>query len=214
MSWTPGRKIAHLIRLGRDLRYWVGIPLLKPARWSEVFRVDESGVATVDGDQGSLADVRAWSAAYRNDEIFELEGILPPVPGLVGLSRTKLDSPDTITEADLRRGRRRIVVSHGPCALPWRDGGHFSTRVQNVGTEPIRITGFAPYGRLNSGQIMTPFRFSASQFRAWYDLGMEEWIPPGKGAWDPANYSGPGILWAYRGVTREGEPFVSGEVSP
>lgn len=214
MTWSPGRRIAELVRLGRDLRYWIGVPVASPVKWSEVFRVESGEIATVTGESCRLDDVRFWLSAYRNGEVFECEGDLPAVPGIHGLEKPKLPAPETIRESDVRMGMQWAVVAHGPCPLPWRGPHHFATQVLNVSSEPIRITGFAPYAWIKSMGIVTTIRFTAAQFRAWYDLGAEEWIAPGARAWDLANYSDPGLLWAYHGETRSGVKFVTGAIAP
>ncbi len=187
--------------------------MAKPARWSEVYRVDADEVSTISGEQCPLHEVRAWFSATPDNELFEIEGDLPLLPGIHGLVRHQLPEPERVTEAELRKGRSLVLVTHGPCALPWRDARHFSTQLLNVGQEAFTVTSFSAYARQRPGIYWTTMRFSATQFRAWYDLGIEEWIAPGARVWDPANYSDRATLWAYRCETRGGLNFVTGEVS-
>jgi len=211
--WTPGRKIAELVRLRRNLRYWIGVPVSQPIRWSEVFRVDSEGIATVSGEHCRLDEVQAWFAACSNDDLLEMEGRLQLPPGIHGLTVRRLPTPERVAKADLVKRAAHLRVTHGPCALPWRDPRHFSTELLNVGREDIRVTAFGAYSRLRPGNwASSTAPFSSLQFRSWYDVGLEEWIPPNGRAWDPANWSDRGMLWAYRFETRSGGRFVAGEV--
>lgn len=212
-EWTPGRKIAELARMGRNLRYWIGVPAANPVRWSEVYRIDADGISTMSGEHYRPGEVLAWMAASPENVIFEAEGDLKPLPGMSALEHQALPVPDRVTDAELKLGRALVKVTHGPCGLPWRSEKHFSTTLENIGATGVRVVSFAAYAaQLRPGAWSTPTHFLPAQFRAWYDVGLEEWIEPGGRVCDPGNWSDRGLLWGYRLETREGERFVSGAV--
>ena len=215
-SSAAGHKLFDHSQDRDDYQLFVGMPASQPGIWVEVTKVDTSTVTLVDNQSVSLTEVTAFFVAYPSGNLVDHWGPASlQLPEWVnGLRASGSSDDDELVPADLEDGRSIINVTFGPSTSQPSSRNHYSTTIQNISDQDVRVVkfaGYTPSGNIYRLSTVTKQFYSQNEFREWYNQP-GEWIKPGESVTDPNNYGSPPVMWAYYCETREGKAFVTGGI--
>ncbi len=203
---------SHADQRGDYLMY-IGTPPGNPIRWSRIRQLTNENAVTEDGSTVPLSAVVAFLVAYPNGQLLEIEGAerLPLPRGIRGLEPKPVQRADRLRMGDLESGEAFARVHHTPTTQLPKRPGYYATTLSNVGIDRVRILKFAGYRKHGEFWVAANF-YSDEEFRTWYGMGNQIWLPPGQQVVDPNNWGDPPVLWAYFGETGSGKSFIAGAV--
>ena len=217
-STRVDNRLSVRLKARPDLRVYVGVPIEKPDRWQRATQYTSDEVM-LGNEAVSVEKVMAFVVAYPNGQMLdaEMHGLGLP-EGLTGLSPGKPASEHiTLDPRDAARGLELIDVQYSPSPANPDSVSHYSTAVTNRAGEPIRITRFGAFVKLDGEyrlSTVTGSYFSAEEFIQWYQAPADGWLPDGFTATDPDNYGSPEVIWAYFAETKSGKKLVTGRLLP
>ncbi|MBN1763700.1 MAG: hypothetical protein JW860_00435 [Sedimentisphaerales bacterium] len=200
----------------RRYKFYIGYPLDTPEEWVEIKELDGEHVVTVEDNNIPLRRIRAFIVAYPNGEILDNKNLFPPLPPDIHIVRTSEEAiEDLITLNDLEEGRQYIAITYSKSISHPKDRNYYTTFLKNISNESIRVIKFGGYFKKNKSWKLGNFTknfFTSEQFRNWYGLYEHEWIKPGQSVFDPNNWGGRPVIWAYFCETESGKQFIAGEI--
>ena len=206
---------AHLAE-GRPYKFFIGMPLGAPTEWIEAqpngFNLSCRG-KTVD-----LAELGSFLVVYPNGEVLNAERVFFPLPpGIRFVSGAADRKNDALDVGSLDEGRRLASITYGRSASRPNEPGHYSTTIQNISTNKIRVKKFGFFAASANGfrlKTISGDYFTGDEFVSWYGTPSDGWIPAGESVSDPNNYSGSDGYWVYYFEGEDGRQFAAGAQVP
>ena len=146
------RKFQCFFAQQNDYRIFVGVPLVKPTRWDEVFAIEADALAGKDLRTYRVAEVRSWIVTYSGtDEIVDGENLFAPLPdGISTILSSALPVPQFL-DADLKFGRAMVEIQFGKSSTHPENPVYYSTSFTNLTKHKIRCNSFGAYRKTMNG---------------------------------------------------------------
>ncbi len=203
----------------RKLVVYVGWPLKRPTEWKKAKSYDPNRLELEDGTFVKPGDVQSHLLVYPNNEALGGTNLFYPFPAGVKFLEPKSGpkEPLTLDSVQIAYGKAVCKVTHSRFRKDSDGKPIYATTLQNLSGQRIRIQNFAGFRRVGQKYVLhtvTGGYYTDDQFIAWYAAPRDGWIPPGGQATDENNYGSGDGIWAYWGVTDDGNHFIATDQLP
>ena len=204
---------------GRKLVVYIGWPLARPVEWKRATSYSRERLELENGASVEPSEVSSRLLVYPNNEALEGSNVFLPLPAGVTLLEPKAGpkEPLALDSVQMELGKAICRVSHSRFRKSEDGRPIYATTLRNISSQPIRIRKFAGFQRVREKYVLstvTGVYFTDGQFISWYAAPEDGWIAPGAEVTDDSNYGRGNGIWAYFGVTKDGNHFIAAESLP
>jgi hypothetical protein len=203
----------------RKLAVYVGWPLKVPTEWKKARTYDRDGLKLEDGTFVKPADVHSHLLVYPNNEALGGANLFYPFPAGVKFLEPKSgpQEPLSLNSVQLEYGKAVCKVSHSRPRKDAEGKQIYATTLRNISGQRITIRRFAGFRRVGEKYVLSTVTggyYTGEQLIAWYAAPQDGWIPAGGQVTDQNNYGGGLGIWAYFGLTEDGNHFIATDAFP
>lgn len=204
---------------GRKLVVYIGWPLERPVEWKKTGSYSSERLELEDGTLVEPSTVSSRLLVYPNNEAMGGARVFLPLPAGVTFLEPKAGPKEPLALDSVQMELGKVVCQVRHSRFRKNEDGRpiYATTLRNISSQPIRIQKFAGFGRVREKYVLstvTGVYFTAEQFISWYAVPEDGWIAPGAEVTDDSNYGRGNGIWAYFGVTRDGNYFIAAESLP
>ena len=160
-------------------------------------------------DRSVITNLKHYIVSYKNGNIVHETKTFSEYPDEITFMRYGGENKTVFTKAELTDGNSLFKMEFSKSPIYPEDKNYYESAITNLSNQKIQVLKFGGFEKVDSNKYVlntiTGDFFNSSDFNNWYMDSSVLWINNCETVFDPVNYGGNNLRWAYQIKTESGD---------